>query len=63
LEKCPYAKKELYPAKAVGPSWKERAAFAIATMIVEHGPYERREREALAERIEKMLSQFEKEWG
>jgi len=49
--------------EALGPTWQERVAEAIAREIIAKGRFERHELDNLTEKIKKMLKEYEKQWG
>lgn len=44
-------------------SWQERAAAAIAMMVIKRGRFAKKDFDELEAKIKKMLDEFEEEWG
>jgi len=66
LETCPkYPKKTVFVERPriAYPTWQERVAEAIAREVIAKGRFEKYELDELTKKIEKMLAEYEREWG
>jgi hypothetical protein len=60
LETCPKRRERGFVSLS---TWKTKFAQALAQDIIARGHFERRDFDELAEKIEKMLDEYEKQWG
>jgi len=66
LETClKYPKKTIYVERPriTSPTWQERAAEAIAREVIAKGRIEKHDLDELTKKIEKMLKEYERQWG